>query len=711
MLEKIATRLSGVEYSGGYKCKCPCHDDSSASLSINTDAKGRIIFNCFAGCSYDTVKQWLVDNDLWPEEEKKIPEVLEDTYVYTDSINAMLFEKQKWVGNKKRFVYRKKVYNKWVYKEVLKGLKEVPLYNLPALLRETTDTIYLVEGEKCAKILNDNGLIATTNHDGAGKWLPHYNKWLRNKNIVICVDNDEPGRKHRDLVINAINKDVGSIRVVEFDSFPVKYDVYDYIQEYGIEKFHDYVDTTSKLWEPPQAKEVEQTTTAKAEALEHLKGLDPVDLLKALNGVDRERQAERKAKADEKKIKGARYDDYVTLFKQILGDLKKDIFSEDCMYMKKNVWQSAKASLGIVRSHAAEEEAEKILKYNRSLFPDHFDRYESTLTPQLLIDIPQWDGQDRIGIFANALVLSESQGFTPFDADQLITDWLVTSYRRVYDPDVRNRILILKGPQHIGKDWWITSFLYGAGQFVKDLQIAHADKDNFLQLSQAWFLKIGEYDRTARTEVSVLKEMITTPFTDLRAPYDEGPKRRYARCSFIAGCNINDILRDPTGSSRYNIIEIDSIKYNYPLKSKHDGIQILAQAKYLAEGGFKCADVTEDKLKVYLKERTPSDPADDVMEIFYMKLKEYLDKLSLHDRIEVFNTQRLESSKALPLIQEVSKLTEMRPRIVQNIIGMNKARVRSNGKTFYIIPDEVMQTDEEPDTFYQGESNDEAVPF
>ncbi len=70
-----------------------------------------------------------------------------------------------------------------------------PLYNIPGILK--SDKVVLVEGEKCAEVLIEKGITATTIMSGANAliektdWTP-----LKGKNIIIWPDNDEPGKKY-----------------------------------------------------------------------------------------------------------------------------------------------------------------------------------------------------------------------------------------------------------------------------------------------------------------------------------------------------------------------------------------------------------------------------------------------------------------------------------------------------------------------------------
>ncbi|WP_264686935.1 AAA family ATPase [Wolbachia endosymbiont (group B) of Rhopobota naevana] len=70
-----------------------------------------------------------------------------------------------------------------------------PLYNIPGILK--SDKVVLVEGEKCAEVLIEKGITATTAMFGANApidktdWIP-----LKGKHIIIWPDNDEAGNKY-----------------------------------------------------------------------------------------------------------------------------------------------------------------------------------------------------------------------------------------------------------------------------------------------------------------------------------------------------------------------------------------------------------------------------------------------------------------------------------------------------------------------------------
>ena len=116
----------------------------------------------------------------------------------------------------------------------LNGQPPVP-YRLPELLAGVAvdETIYIVEGEKDADALADLGHTATTNPGGAGKWRTEFSEYLRDADVVIVFDRDEPGRQH---ALDVAAKLDGVARHVRFARAREGKDVSDHFAAgYGLE--------------------------------------------------------------------------------------------------------------------------------------------------------------------------------------------------------------------------------------------------------------------------------------------------------------------------------------------------------------------------------------------------------------------------------------------------------------------------------------------
>ena len=178
------------------------------------------------------------------------------TYQYTDAADRMIFEvcRFEWIaeaGKREKTFRQRRPGDRpgsWIWST--KGIRQVP-YRLTevieAVSRETM--VFIVEGEKDADNLAKLGIPATCNAMGAGKWPEELSEHFRKANVVIVPDNDEPGRKHRDLVARAL-LDVGAtVRVLDLPNLPDKGDVTDWLDAGGsVDQLYDLVEVKAWRW-------------------------------------------------------------------------------------------------------------------------------------------------------------------------------------------------------------------------------------------------------------------------------------------------------------------------------------------------------------------------------------------------------------------------------------------------------------------------------
>ena len=215
----VLSKFRNVHPSGsGYMACCPAHEDGNASLSISTGTDGKILLNCKAGCTFNTViaAAGIDARDLFPQSAasaKPASKEIVATYPYHDEAGTLLFEvvrfKPKDFRQRHPDGHGGLAWN-------MQGVRRV-LYRLPELLaaKQAGKRIHVSEGEKDVDSLRAKGLEATCNVGGAGKWDASYTAALAGAHVVIIGDKDEPGRKHAALVATALHGKAASVRVVE----------------------------------------------------------------------------------------------------------------------------------------------------------------------------------------------------------------------------------------------------------------------------------------------------------------------------------------------------------------------------------------------------------------------------------------------------------------------------------------------------------------
>ena len=279
-IREFVSRLhvsKGPDRKGEYLCRCPAHDDRTASLCVGTGDDGRILVKCQAGCdTRDVIRAMgLKMADLYAEGSRKdgAPRVakaakptapespperkearakplgkLVKVYPYTDEHGAVLFEVCRFESPEGK-TFRQRHSDpgnpaaKQGYVWNITGVRNV-IYRLPEVLEaiRAGRTVYVVEGEKDADTLAAAGFAATTNpggasKSGASKWLPEHTQLLAGANAVILPDNDEAGINDRRQVARQLGAVCRSVKLLDLTracpQLPKKGDITDMLQIMG----------------------------------------------------------------------------------------------------------------------------------------------------------------------------------------------------------------------------------------------------------------------------------------------------------------------------------------------------------------------------------------------------------------------------------------------------------------------------------------------
>ena len=253
---------------GKYTTDCPhCRGDGYLNVVIERDGAKWFCHNCDEG-----------GGDKFEKPENGNLGPIKKTYNYTDENGNLLFQVLRFepLGQLKQFRQRT-----GPDQQKCKGVRIVP-YRLPELIEDIAldYVIFVVEGEKDVDTLRRHRVPATCNPMGAGKWWPEFNEILRGADVVICGDNDQPGRAHVNLVANNLHGLVGRLRILDLAKFCQEIeesdDVTDWLQGGGTpEKLWEIVDqlpdyqanghATSPLWPASQKRPLSPVQAAQQE--------------------------------------------------------------------------------------------------------------------------------------------------------------------------------------------------------------------------------------------------------------------------------------------------------------------------------------------------------------------------------------------------------------------------------------------------------------
>lgn len=226
--ETLLPRLSGVRsIGGGFQARCPAHEDRNPSLSITLGTTQPVVLMCHAGCETDAILAavGLTWTDIsQPEEQRPTDDEwtpagpASDVYDYRNESGGLLFQvlRVPQPGGK---TFRQRVpdgLSKSGWRWSLGDTRRV-LYRLPELIAaiDRGETVWCVEGEKDVHALAAEGVTATCNPGGAGKWRDEYTDLFVDTHVRIVADRDKPGQAHARNVADSLAEVAGSVTIVE----------------------------------------------------------------------------------------------------------------------------------------------------------------------------------------------------------------------------------------------------------------------------------------------------------------------------------------------------------------------------------------------------------------------------------------------------------------------------------------------------------------
>jgi hypothetical protein len=367
-----------------------------------------------------------------------------------------------------------------------------------------------------------------------------------------------------------------------------------------------------------------------------------------------------------KKRRASFEEDYVPFFDNHLPEASRDILSGRLMFKHEGEWISGLNRINILKSHALDTD-----HIRKTHVEDHLYRYAEKKPKKLLIDLPQWDGIDRIQQIAKAVKLKNisQQGF-----EELMKEWGAGIFKRLNNPKFQNHLIVLKGPQGAGKDHLVDALVGGLEQYFTDVAITDNERDNYTLLASHLVGRINEFDRTSKVAAATIKALVTGHKASFIPKYEVDPTPYTLRCSLIATCNVNEVLRDHTGNRRFRIFEIINIeKGNYP---DQESPQILAQFKHLAEMNYEASADSVQAMNSYIEGQTPDDPSEMILEVWDSRIEE----LELKG---IPAGGRLRTSHVQYVIDDISRMFRIGIKPLQTLLKSSGRSHKDKYKAYY----------------------------
>ena len=241
---------------------CPWHPDKAGgnpSLGINTKKKIVKCFVCEKGGVKALAEAWGITQESTYQRQE-----IEQAYDYRKPDGTLLFQVVRFKvppGEPKKIVQRRpdpEDPNGWAWN--LKGVQTV-LYRLPELrTADPAKWVWIVEGEKDVDRLRSLGLVATTNPQGAGKWRSTYNKELRNRQVAVIPDNDNPGVDHAVFVAKSLQRPAVEVKIIHLPGLEEKGgDVSDWLDAgHALDELQDLLAQSLSFEPEPEVETIDQ---------------------------------------------------------------------------------------------------------------------------------------------------------------------------------------------------------------------------------------------------------------------------------------------------------------------------------------------------------------------------------------------------------------------------------------------------------------------
>lgn len=592
-------RCLGLELNRQNKARCFLHTgDRNPSLMVYAD--GWKCFGCeehgdavdlvakYQGISNTEAAQWIVDT-------MGTPQPTPPTSNKSRRSDYGKFEREHVYpgGQLKHVAYRKADGSKEMPWRILENGKWVPFirkdhpgYVPPLYYRrdELPSFIFLVEGEKDVDRLEMNHLAAVSLPDGKdSKWHSAYQPYFSGRNVYIVQDNDSPGKKYAQRMAETLQGIAKSVYVLDltqaWPELPEKGDVSDLLDHMG--------DWEGKLAVLQLAKDANVWTSPPCEVTTQQSNIN-------LDQGEQKRKRGRPRKADGESKRDNKPSLYMETLEKFLQDNNISVRYNQISHDVEIAGVSDEYNPETLNDDLCvilHDELKQDFKCNKNLVGDLLGviagkhRYNPALD---LVNSVQWDGVQRMEVVYNLLSIQSDDWLSR----TLIWKWFLQGMSLLENdpqhPFGADGILVLQGPQGCGK----TSFCSAVGlrpDLVKLGQyIDSRDKDTTRRAISAWITELGEIETTLRSDLERLKAFLTAERDEYRLPYGRADQLHARRTSFIATCNSERFLIDPTGSRRFWTVPVEKIDLDE--LRQFDFLQVWAEAKVYAEAhpqGFR----------------------------------------------------------------------------------------------------------------------------
>lgn len=461
---------------------------------------------------------------------------------------------------------KKLIYGRFNGDRFILGLQGKKAKDIPAIygssirtIQEAIEhqkTIFYVEGEKDTNTLMRKGYTVFT-CGGSGDWKKSVSEIVRQANVIILADNDEPGEQLAYQVMQLISN---SVRIIKPMPDVDKADITDYFEAgHTVEEFENLIrtgDDTKYICTDVQ-KNQKQGTGRKQAVTQENKG----DVAGGLALVFRSLDCNYDEDGNVKSVKQLVHNFEIVMDKdsRFAGKIRLNEFAQQPYLYGSVPWENEN-NCRAWSSHDDSAlfsliQADYGLK-SRQDFADALKNVSmrNKFHPvRELLDSLTWDGKEHIRGLLPEYLGAEDSDYTY----QVMRLWMLGAVSRAYKPGSKfDYTMILQGSQGIGKSTFLKQLAMDDSWFNDSLDSLDSDKA-VQSLTGSWIIELAELKSLARTAggVESVKRFLTATQDKYRIPYERRADTFYRQCVFAGTTNKDDFLQDETGNRRFLIVQ------------------------------------------------------------------------------------------------------------------------------------------------------------
>ena len=464
---------------------------------------------------------------------------------------------------------KKLIYGRFNGDRFILGLQGKKAKDIPAIygssirtIQEAIEhqkTIFYVEGEKDTNTLMRKGYTVFT-CGGSGDWKKSVSEIVRQANVIILADNDEPGEQLAYQVMQDLQLISNSVRIIKPMPDVDKADITDYFEAgHTVEEFENLIrtgDDTKYICTDVQ-KNQKQGTGRKQAVTQENKG----DVAGGLALVFRSLDCNYDEDGNVKSVKQLVHNFEIVMDKdsRFAGKIRLNEFAQQPYLYGSVPWENEN-NCRAWSSHDDSAlfsliQADYGLK-SRQDFADALKNVSmrNKFHPvRELLDSLTWDGKEHIRSLLPEYLGAEDSDYTY----QVMRLWMLGAVSRVYKPGNKfDYTIILQGSQGIGKSTFLKLMALDDSWFNDSLDSLDSDKA-VQSLTGSWIIELAELKSLARTAggVESVKRFLTATQDKYRIPYERRADTFYRQCVFAGTTNKDDFLQDETGNRRFLIVQ------------------------------------------------------------------------------------------------------------------------------------------------------------